>query len=63
MYQSYIEYQVITWCQKWDIMTSYQISAIEAFDSSTPTEWPNWSRCLGNLEMLLELLRNQKKVR
>ena len=23
-------------------MASYQIPAIEAFDFSTPTEWPNW---------------------
>ena len=26
-------------------MASYQISAIEAFDFSTPTEWPNWICC------------------
>ena len=26
-------------------MASYQIPAIEAFDFSTPTEWPNWIRC------------------
>ena len=25
-------------------MASYQIPAIEAFDFSTPTEWPNWIR-------------------
>ena len=26
------------------IIASYQIPAIEAFDFSTPTEWPNWIR-------------------
>ena len=27
------------------IIASYQIPAIEAFDFSTPTEWPKWIRC------------------
>ena len=34
----------VTWCQEWDMMATYQISAPEPFDFSNTDDWSKWIR-------------------